>query len=73
MECKRTQLILDAQRKGFGVVENEDATGWLVTCPAKLRMPAHTQGEFKSSDRAWMAAAGLAREWPEPLCTPVNL
>ena len=67
----RMQLIIDAQRKGFGVVENEDNTGWLVKLPAKPRSPAHTQGDFKTSDRAWMAAAspstftsiGRPRDW----------
>lgn len=63
MACKRTELILTAQRKGFGVVDSED--GWVVHCPAKPRLPAHVQGSFKSSDRAWMVAASLAEEWPE--------
>ena len=63
MDCKRTELILSAQRKGFGVAEGEG--GWVVHCPAKPRLPAHVQHSFKSSDRAWMAAASLAEEWPE--------
>ena len=60
------QLILDAQRKGFGVIQNDDNTGWLVSLPARPRLPAHTQGEFKTSDRAWMVAAAIALEYPEP-------
>jgi hypothetical protein len=60
----RTALILDAQRKGFGVVENDDNTGWLVNVPAKPRLPAHTQGDFKTPDRAWSVACLLSAEWP---------
>lgn len=59
---ERTQLILDAQRKGFRV--EQGGTGWLVHVPAKPRCPANTQGDFKTSDRAWMAAAALALEFP---------
>jgi len=62
---KRVALILAAQRKGFGVVENEEGTGWLVSLPARPRLPAHTQGEFKTSDRAWSVACSLALEYPE--------
>lgn len=61
----RAELILGAQRKGFHVVPNDDGTGWLVSCPAKPRMPGHTQGDFKTSDRAWAAACLLALEWPD--------
>jgi hypothetical protein len=66
MAATRLDLILAAQRKGFRVIPNEDETGWLVACPRKPRLPAHTQGEFKTSDRAWSIAASLALEWPEP-------
>lgn len=59
-------LIGEAIRKGFSVTPNDDDTGWLVACPAKPRLPAHTQGDFKTADRAWMAAASLASEWPDP-------
>jgi hypothetical protein len=62
MECKRTALILDAQRKGFHV--SDDSDGWWVHVPARPRYPANVQGTFKTSDRAWMAAASLAAEWP---------
>ena len=59
----KTKLILTAQRIGFGVSEGED--GWLVHVPARPRHPANVQGSFKSSERAWMAAASLAMEWPD--------
>jgi hypothetical protein len=62
----RTTLILAAQRKGFGVVQCEEGTGWLVSLPARPRLPAHTQGSFKTSDRAWSVAASIAMEYPEP-------
>ena len=57
---KRMLLIGHAQRMGFSVTPNEDETGWLVHVPARPRHPANTQGDFKTSDRAWMAAAALA-------------
>jgi hypothetical protein len=59
----RASLILAAQRKGFQVSEGTE--GWLVHVPAKRRHPANTQGTFKTSDRAWMAAASLALDWPD--------
>ncbi len=58
---ERSKLILAAQRMGFGVSEGDD--GWLVHVPARPRHPANVQGSFKSSERAWMAAASLAMEW----------
>jgi hypothetical protein len=57
------QLIIEAQGKGFGVVENEDGNGWLVTVPSRPRLPAHTQGDFKTSDRAWSAACLIALDY----------
>jgi hypothetical protein len=58
-----SEMILAAQRAGFSVTPNEDGTGWLMHVPARPRYPANTQGDFKTSDRAWMAAASLAQEW----------
>lgn len=60
----RTQLILDAQRKGFGIIESSDSPGWKVTVPARPRLPAHTQGDFKCPDRAWSAACLIAMDYP---------
>lgn len=57
------QLTLDAQRKGFSVCENAEGNGWLVCVPARPRLPAHTQGDFKTSDRAWVAACAIAAEY----------
>lgn len=66
MAADRSALILDAQRKGFGVVEADDNPGWWqVTVPSRPRLPAHTQGDFASSDRAWSVAALLATEYDE--------
>lgn len=59
----RAALILEAQRKGFQVSEGEG--GWLVHVPARKRHPANVQGTFKTSDRAWMAAASLASDFPD--------
>jgi len=64
MDCKRTELILAAQRKGFRVEQGE--TGWLVHVPSRFRHAENTQGDFKDSTRAWLAAASLAVDWPEP-------
>jgi hypothetical protein len=50
--------------KGFRVEESEELGGWVIRLPRKPRVPAHTQGSFKSSDRAWMAAASLAKDYP---------
>jgi hypothetical protein len=58
-----SELILKAQRAGFSVSENEEGTGWLMHVPARPRHPANTQGDFKTSERAWMAAASLALEF----------
>jgi hypothetical protein len=58
-----SEMILAAQRVGFSVTPNEDGTGWLMHVPARPRYPANTQGDFKTSDRAWMAAASLVMEW----------
>jgi hypothetical protein len=64
---QRSQLILDAQRKGFQVYEDDGTPSWwLVSVPARPRLPAHTQGAFKTSDRAWSVACLLAVEYPEP-------
>lgn len=56
------EVILEAQRKGFTVSEGD--TGWLIHCPARPRYPANTQGDFKTAERAWMAAASLAMQHP---------
>jgi hypothetical protein len=61
MALDKMELILLAQRAGFQVSESDDG-GWLVHVPARPRRPANTQGDFKSCDRAWMAAAALALE-----------
>lgn len=63
MGLDRMALIQEAQRKGFTVTEGD--TGWLVHVPARPRHPANAQGDFKTSDRAWMAAALLALQRPE--------
>jgi hypothetical protein len=55
------ELILAAQRDGFHVVEAPENPGWWqIHVPARPRHPANVQGDFKTSDRAWMAAASLA-------------
>jgi hypothetical protein len=59
----RLLLIGDAMRKGFQVISNEDNTGWLVVLPARPRRPSETRGEYASSDRAWMGACLIARDW----------
>jgi hypothetical protein len=64
--AERATLVIEAQRKGFGVVAAEGNEGWWqVTVPARPRLPAHVQGDFKSSERAWSVAALLAVEYPE--------
>lgn len=60
----RMTLILEAQRKGFQVLQSDDGNDWLVSVPAKPRYPANVQGSFKTSDRAWSVAALLAMEHP---------
>lgn len=66
MAADRSALILDAQRKGFGVVEApENAGWWQLTVPARPRLPEHTQGDFASPERAWSVAALLASEYPD--------
>lgn len=67
MDTRMTPLIAEAQRKGFSVIPNEDDTGWLVSLPARPRLPAHTQGEFKTPERAWAVACLIAREYPPVL------
>lgn len=57
-----TDLLSAAKQKGFTVIPNEDDTGWLVVVPQRPRVPQHTQGDFKTPERAWMAAASLAME-----------
>lgn len=56
----RTALILNAQRMGYGVSQSEEG-GWLVHVPPRPRLPAHTLGDYTTSDRAWSAAAVLAQ------------
>jgi hypothetical protein len=63
---ERLGLIQTAARKGFAVIPNDDATGWLVAVPARPRLPAHTQGAFNHPDRAWSVACLLAVEYPDP-------
>jgi hypothetical protein len=58
----RSSLILDAQRKGFSVFEGEGR--WWLAVPARPRLPAHTQGSWAASDRAWSVACLLAAEYP---------
>jgi hypothetical protein len=66
MKAERATLILEAQAKGFRVFESDEAgLGWLIAVPAKPRVPAHEQGSFKNSDRAWSAACLIARDYPE--------
>jgi hypothetical protein len=50
--------------KGFRVDHDEELGGWVIRLPRKPRVPAHTQGSFKTSERAWMAAASLAKDYP---------
>jgi hypothetical protein len=61
----RVRLIADAQRKGFAVVPNEAETGWLIVVPARPRNPMHTQGEFRTPERAWMTACLIAADYPD--------
>jgi hypothetical protein len=49
-----------AMRAGFKVSERNGA--WVIHVPARKRHPANVQGDFKSADRAWLAAASLAME-----------
>lgn len=58
----RASLILTAQRAGFTVTRDDDAGDWWVTTPARPRRPSETLGSYKTSERAWMAAAMLAQE-----------
>jgi hypothetical protein len=60
---ERLLLIGEAIAKGFSVIPTEDNTAWLVAVPAKPRMPAHEQGEFKTPDRAWSVACLIARDY----------
>lgn len=62
MSADRATLILDAQRKGFGVVEEGGL--WWLDVPHRPRFPANRQGAWATSDRAWSVAALLAREFP---------
>ena len=55
-----SDLILEAQRAGFRVFEDEGL--WWIEVPARPRHPAHTQGVFNTSERAWMAACLIARD-----------
>lgn len=57
--ARRMALIAGAQRAGFAVIPNDEDTGWLVSVPARPRNPAHTQGEFKTPERAWSVACLL--------------
>lgn len=56
---ERANLILDAQRKGYAVIQDDDGT-WLVITPARPRHPSVTLGSYATSDRAWMGACLLA-------------
>jgi hypothetical protein len=59
----RTSLILDAQRKGFHVVEHDG--WWWLDVPHKPRFPANRQGAWATPERAWSVAALLAQEYPD--------
>jgi hypothetical protein len=50
--------------KGFRVEHSDEYDGWVILVPRKPRLPAHVQGSFKTADRAWVAAASLAKDWP---------
>lgn len=58
-------MRFDAQRKGFHVFEDDDGDGWWIGVPSRPRMPANTQGAFGSSNRAWMAACLIAKDFPD--------
>lgn len=64
MPVDRAALILEAQRKGFGVIEDPETGGWLVSLPARPRLPAHTQGTFNTAERAWSSACLLSAKYP---------
>lgn len=54
---------LEAQRKGFEVVEDRD--GWWILTPLLWHRPQQRLGAYKSADRAWMAAALTSRDYPD--------
>jgi len=55
-------LILNAQRAGFQVTPNEEGDAWLVITPRASRKPSQTLGDYKTAERAWMAAALLSQQ-----------
>lgn len=56
------QFALEAQRVGFTLEEDSEGLFWIIT-PARPRRPSERLGTYKSSDRAWMAAAFTARQF----------
>ena len=62
MTPKQSALALEAQRAGFKVEPNE-RDAWSIITPARPRRPSETLGDYKSAERAWMAAALTAREY----------
>lgn len=58
---KKQALILDAQKKGFRVF-HDDAGDWYIETPHRPRHPSAILGSYRDPDRAWMAAALIARE-----------
>lgn len=59
---KAAQFALDAQRAGFTLEEDTEGLFWIIT-PARPRRPSERLGTYKTSDRAWMAAASTARKF----------
>lgn len=56
-----TNAIAEATRAGFKLHQDEDGLWWITT-PKAPRRPEQELGSYKNSDRAWMAAASLARD-----------
>lgn len=57
------ELALEAQRKGFKIVEDDDGGWWLIS-PSVPRHPSQKFGKYKTSERAWIAAALTSRDHP---------
>jgi hypothetical protein len=58
------QFALEAQQAGFHVELNE-RKAWSIITPARPRRPSETLGDYKTSERAWMAAALTAKEFAQ--------
>jgi hypothetical protein len=57
-------LILDAQRAGFAVFEEDGM--WFITVPSRPRMPSHVLGSYRDAQAAWRGAALIkTRFWPK--------